>query len=72
MNEIFKSCDGHCRGCHVRVAELEREIVDLRGTNRCAVCGWTLVADREHGCVRGDCSMRPRPERLFDPERAKK
>jgi chromosome segregation ATPase len=55
-----------------RVAELEREIAYLRGTNRCAVCGWTLAEDREHGCVRGDCSMRPRPEYLYDPERAAK
>lgn len=41
-----------------------------RDPNRCAVCGWKLAASREDGCVRGDCSMRPRPAVLYDEERA--
>jgi NTP pyrophosphatase (non-canonical NTP hydrolase) len=36
---------------------------------RCAVCGWTLSDDKA-GCRRGDCSLRPPPERLYDRERA--
>lgn len=38
--------------------------------SRCAVCGWTLADSIEKGCVRGNCSMRPPPERLYAPERA--
>jgi hypothetical protein len=38
--------------------------------NRCAVCAWPLKDRREDGCVRGDCSMRPRPERMYDAARA--
>lgn len=37
---------------------------------RCAICGWPLADERENGCVRGDCSMRPVPEVIVDPERA--
>jgi hypothetical protein len=36
---------------------------------RCAVCGWPL-GDEPAQCRRGDCSFRPRPERLFDAARA--
>lgn len=35
---------------------------------RCAVCGWPM--DSQGGCAPGDCSMRPRPERLYDAGRA--
>jgi hypothetical protein len=38
--------------------------------NRCAVCAWPLKKDPKDGCVRGNCSQRPRPSRLYDPERA--
>ena len=38
--------------------------------NRCAVCGWPLAEDVVDGCVRGNCSQRQRPERLYAPERA--
>ena len=38
--------------------------------NCCAVCGWPLVDDPERGCVRGNCSMRPMPERFYDKPRA--
>lgn len=38
--------------------------------NRCAVCGWPLKDRPADGCVRGNCSQRPRPHRLYDPERA--
>lgn len=38
--------------------------------SRCAVCGWGLCDSVEKGCARGNCSMRPRPERLYSPKRA--
>ena len=47
--------------------EAPRDILD---PNRCAVCGWPLATTREEGCVSGSCSLRPRPERLYDSERA--
>lgn len=40
--------------------------------SRCAVCGWGLVESSDTGCTRGNCSHRPRPERLYSPERAKR
>lgn len=40
--------------------------------SRCAVCAWPLAASIEEGCTRGNCSHRPRPERLYAPERAAK
>ena len=40
--------------------------------SRCAVCGWALVTDATFGCVRGNCSMRPRPARLYAPERVER
>ena len=36
----------------------------------CAVCGWLLAESVDKGCVRGNCSMRPRPQNLYDKERA--
>lgn len=36
---------------------------------RCAVCGWPLDPD-EKFCRVGDCSMRPLPTVLRDPDRA--
>ncbi len=41
-----------------------------RDSNRCAVCGWPLVAEIEKGCIRGNCSQRPYPRWFYDPERA--
>ena len=38
--------------------------------DRCAVCGWPLANQPEGGCVRGNCSERPRPKRLYDEPRA--
>jgi hypothetical protein len=38
--------------------------------SRCAVCGWPLAERAADGCVRGNCSYRPRPEKLYAPERA--
>jgi hypothetical protein len=38
--------------------------------DRCAVCGWPLAETANDGCVRGNCSMRPRPKMLYDTERA--
>lgn len=40
--------------------------------SRCAVCGWLLAESVDKGCVRGNCSMRPRPAKLYAPERAAK
>jgi hypothetical protein len=71
---------------HKRVSDEIQAIVDAVRTDvarfggpmttdddsRCAVCGWPLVMSLEDGCIRGNCSMRPRPERLYAPERAKK
>ncbi len=37
---------------------------------RCAICGWPLALSADKGCVRGNCSMRPLPERAYDPARA--
>ena len=44
--------------------------------SRCAVCGWQM-ADPIKGtagfmCRPGDCSLRPPPEKLYAPERAKR
>lgn len=30
--------------------------------SRCEVCGWPLKERKEDGCVRGNCSMRPKPK----------
>jgi hypothetical protein len=38
--------------------------------DHCAVCGWPLAENRDDGCRPGDCSMRPFPDHIFDPERA--
>jgi hypothetical protein len=40
--------------------------------SRCAVCAWPLEDSASKGCTRGNCSQRPRPENLYDPERAKR
>lgn len=40
--------------------------------SRCAVCGWSLAGDISQSCTRGNCSMRPRPEKLYAPERAER
>lgn len=37
--------------------------------NRCAACGWPLKENAADGCVRANCSQRPHPVRLYDPER---
>ncbi len=43
-----------------------------RDSNRCACCGWPLVEVVAKGCVRGNCSMRPMPDRMYDAERYQK
>ena len=55
------------QGIALAKEEAPRDVLD---PNRCAVCGWSLATSREEGCVRGNCSLRPRPERLYDSERA--
>ncbi len=42
----------------------------LDDPSRCAVCGWRLAENAASGCVRGYCSLRPIPPRLYAPERA--
>jgi hypothetical protein len=40
-------------------------------SNRCAICGWPLVAKiADGGCVRGNCAFRPLPDRRYDRARA--
>lgn len=50
-------------------ANIERAL-HVDDESRCAVCGWPLKERVEDGCTRGNCSHRPRPERLYAPERA--
>lgn len=52
--------------------DLDEEYARLQADieSRCAVCGWTLADTIESGCVRGNCSYRPRPTKLYAPERA--
>jgi hypothetical protein len=38
----------------------------------CAVCSGPLAASTREGCVRGNCSMRPLPNRFFDMTRAER
>lgn len=51
----------------IDVAIAQRPIDDV---SRCAVCGWTLAETIDQGCVRGNCSHRPRLEVLYAPMRA--
>jgi len=39
--------------------------------DRCAICGWPLADSQEKGCLRGDCSHRPRPDIIYDSYRAR-
>lgn len=55
-----------------RMADREPRMADRDPDTRCAVCGWPLMVSRAAGCVRGDCSMRPRPTVLYDPARAER
>ena len=48
----------------------ERARLNADIDSRCAVCGWTLAESADKGCVRGNCSYRPRPEKLYAPARA--
>lgn len=47
-------------------------ITPVDDTSRCAVCAWPLAANAKKGCVRGNCSYRPRPDRLYAPARAER
>ena len=74
-NERSTKKDGADRGCvvidmHGIALAKEEAPRDILDPNRCAVCGWPLATSREEGCVSGSCSLRPRPERLYDSERA--
>lgn len=52
--------------------EDERARLEADIDSRCAVCGWTLAESVDTGCVRGNCSLRARPEKLYAPERAER
>lgn len=54
--------------------DLDQEHARLQAdiASRCAVCGWPLAEKPESGCVRGNCSHRPRPEHLYAPDRAER
>lgn len=43
-----------------REAEKAETVVEDYGPDRCDVCGWSLAVSRDLGCVKGDCSYRPR------------
>ena len=34
--------------------------------SRCRVCGWPIADRIEHGCIPGNCSQRPLPEKNAD------
>jgi hypothetical protein len=56
-------------------ALLDPQHAPVDDESRCAVCGWKLAESTPagtltRGCVRGNCSLRPRPEKLYAPERA--
>src|SRR5882672_3563521 len=34
------------------------ELIEVQGSNRCAICFWPLAESIDKGCVRGNCSMR--------------
>ena len=38
--------------------------------DRCAICAWPLAVDIEKGCIRGNCSQRPFPNKFYDYDRA--
>ena len=48
------------------------ECIAKEDAGRCAWCGWPLKDRPEDGCVRGNCSQRPLPDRLFDRARAER
>lgn len=58
------------------LSELAQEFLDLTpcyvpdDSSRCAVCGWPLQESADEGCIRGNCSMRPRPGKLYNIVRA--
>lgn len=41
--------------------DLEDAPAPTEQERRCEVCGWSLAASRDEGCVEGDCSYRPFP-----------
>ena len=46
---------------------IAEEVMGVRwADDRCRICGWPFAESREEGCVDGDCSMRPPPERRAD------
>lgn len=52
--------------------ELRRAGPHSDDPSRCAVCGWPLEESPHAGCVRGNCSQRPLPNRAYAPERGRK
>ena len=80
-NSLMARCHHHgaavsyCATCHWHA--LATICADARGTSsdaaddetRCAVCAGPLHERREHGCVRGGCSMQPLPSRFHALQR---
>lgn len=46
----------------LRIEDLDDDRLGLR----CEVCHWPLSDSPENGCVRGNCSQRPRPTMFAD------
>ena len=68
-------------GCSFPEDDVQRAVRDAarqaltsegKDMHRCAVCGWMLSENPQQGCTRGNCSLRPRPETLYDKDRANK
>lgn len=55
---------------HVSIERDKAKQPRIDDESRCAVCGWPLAESVVKGCVRGNCSQRPRPDNLYAPERA--
>lgn len=75
-----EACDSARLAAHFgRLVLGETEIVPgLKSIQRaednitwCAICGWPLQTSVYRGCVRGNCSQRPVPNRFYAPTRAK-
>ncbi len=65
---------GHRKSCTVRrieaaIASPARPGEGGLSANRCAACGWPLKESAADGCVRANCSQRPHPKKMYDPER---
>lgn len=67
-NLLVKERD-ELRAENERLRQSERQQPRVDDESRCAVCGWPLAGSVNEGCVRGNCSQRPRPENLYEAGR---